>query len=148
DMATALADESGRPAQRLQVVQAVVISAEPRLELAHRPRGSANPRVDDPRGQATPVKWIPPIAGFGICCDDEVAEFNIGDLQELLQTYVPLRAVRPCGQRRLQLAGAAWRAAGVSELGQPAVLGWQAAVGVGRLRRVGACGFRVLRPDS
>ena len=37
-MAAALADEPARPAQPLQVVQAVRIGTEPRLELARRPR--------------------------------------------------------------------------------------------------------------
>ena len=51
-------DEARRPAEPLQVVEAIRIGPEPRLELTHGPR-IVLAGADAPRTQLTPVKWIP-----------------------------------------------------------------------------------------
>ncbi len=52
-------DEPIRPPEPLEVVQAVVTNAEPRLQFTHKPRVvDARARGGRPRSRTSPVRWI------------------------------------------------------------------------------------------
>jgi hypothetical protein len=54
-MTAVRAGEAIRPAQPVQIIQAVRIGTEPGLKLARRPWGNTGRHADDPSPQVTPV---------------------------------------------------------------------------------------------